>query len=133
MCPTMPVCPPCPLCSNLSKLSEARRCYAGCSILVFREFPSQAQILSAAERAADRRPFALAFAQAHQLKEAEDSLATQTLCPSANPRSKDTKRKRSHFTSLSKAQCSATTNFVPTKMPMTTKIMAMSTFRVLAQ
>ena len=33
----------------------------------------------------------------HQLKEAEDRLATQTLCPSANARSKDTKRKLESF------------------------------------
>ena len=52
----------------------------------------------------------------HQLKEPEDSMATPTLCPSANPPSKDTKRKRSRFTSSSRAQSLAMANFVPTKM-----------------
>ena len=40
----------------------------------------------------------------HQPKEVEDSRATQTLCPSPNPRFEDSKRKRSRFTSLSKSK-----------------------------
>ena len=65
------------------------------SILVVREFPFSSTNLVGREREREsggQETIRVSICLSHQLKEAEDSLAAQTLCLSANACSKDTKK-----------------------------------------